>query len=128
MNNQITELEINNFKSIKHIKMDCKRINVIIGRPNVGKSNILEALALYNAPYGDSNKKMLSDYIRYEKLSNLFFDLERKNPITIKSNLGFTILRQMKDSFGNTYEAFMSPDNQLIQKIEESTTSIQNEP
>jgi len=128
MNNQITELEINNFKSIKHIKMDCKRINVIIGRPNVGKSNILEALALYNAPYSDSNNKILADYIRYEKLNNLFFDLDKKNPITIKSNLGFALLSQMKGGFNNMYEFFLSPDNKLIKSINENDAEIQNSP
>ena len=43
----IKKLEIENFKSIKHLSLDCKRVNVFIGEPNAGKSNILEALGCY---------------------------------------------------------------------------------
>ena len=42
----IETLEITNFKSVKHLKLPCKRFNVFIGEPNTGKSNILEALGL----------------------------------------------------------------------------------
>ena len=42
----IKNLEIKNFKSIKHLKLDCKRINLFIGEPNTGKSNILETLGI----------------------------------------------------------------------------------
>jgi len=42
----IRELQINNYKSIGQVNLDCSRINVLVGEPNVGKSNILEALDL----------------------------------------------------------------------------------
>ena len=42
----IKNLEIENFKSIKHLKLDCKRINLFIGEPNTGKSNILESFGI----------------------------------------------------------------------------------
>ncbi|MGC9435299.1 MAG: AAA family ATPase [Methanomicrobiales archaeon] len=42
----INRLEIRHFKSIKNLELDCKRVNVFIGEPNTGKSNILEALGL----------------------------------------------------------------------------------
>ena len=38
----VKTLEVKNFKSIKHLKLNCKRINIFIGEPNTGKSNILE--------------------------------------------------------------------------------------
>ena len=42
--NHIENIEIKNFKSIRHQKIEgCKRINVFVGPPNVGKSNVLEA-------------------------------------------------------------------------------------
>lgn len=38
----IGSLEIENSKSIKHSKLDCRRINVFIGKPNTGvESNII---------------------------------------------------------------------------------------
>ena len=53
MSNSINTLEIKNFKSIKDLKLDCKQVNLFIGEPNVGKSNILEALALLGGGYRD---------------------------------------------------------------------------
>src|SRR5258708_11995010 len=48
--NPIKNIEIKNFKSIRHQKIDgCKKINVFIGYPNVGKSNILEPIGLYTS-------------------------------------------------------------------------------
>ena len=41
-NNFLNWVDIKNFKSIKDLHLDCKRVNVFIGKPNVGKSNILE--------------------------------------------------------------------------------------
>lgn len=67
----IKTLEINNFKSIKHIKLDCKRINVLIGKPNTGKSNILESFGVFSyiALGGDFRQ-----FVRFERMSNLFYD------------------------------------------------------
>lgn len=49
MSDHIENIEIKNFKSIRHQKIEnCKRINVFIGYPNVGKSAILEAIALFS--------------------------------------------------------------------------------
>jgi predicted ATP-dependent endonuclease of OLD family len=42
----ITKLKIERFKSIRALALDCRRINLFIGEPNVGKSNILDALGL----------------------------------------------------------------------------------
>lgn len=46
--NQFREISIKNYKSVKDVVLrDCRRYNILIGKPNVGKSNILEALALF---------------------------------------------------------------------------------
>jgi AAA15 family ATPase/GTPase len=67
----IKNLHIQNFKSIKDLKLDCSRVNVFIGEPNTGKSNILEALAIRSASYTGFNIK---PFVRYEKMNNLFYD------------------------------------------------------
>lgn len=82
----LNDIEIKNFKSIKHIKTDCKRVNVFIGKPNVGKSNILEALSLLAPHYSQNMDKFLSEFIRYEEISNLFYDEEVQHTIEIKTN------------------------------------------
>lgn len=70
----IKELRIRNFKSLSDVVLDgCRRINVLIGRPNVGKSNILEALALFDTPYlALSNNKSLKSLVRVENIPDLF--------------------------------------------------------
>ena len=69
----ITKLSIANFKSIRQLDLDCKKINLFIGEPNTGKSNILEALALLSW-YSRSGQSLLSDYIRFQETLNLFYD------------------------------------------------------
>ena len=82
--NFLNWVEIKNFKSIKDLRLDCKRVNVFIGKPNVGKSNILEGLGLLSVM---SNKsKMFDGYIRYKSLTDLFYDSDTNQTISVKSN------------------------------------------
>jgi hypothetical protein len=83
-------LEIKNFKSIKHLKLDCKRINVFIGEPNTGKSNILESLGFVSFIVYSGNFRA---FVRFENMMNLYYDLEltediiisiNENPLTVK--------------------------------------------
>ena len=70
MDHFIDHIEIHNFKSIRHLDVrGFKRINLFIGRPNVGKSNILEALSLFSLSW---NK--LTDVIRVENLRELHYN------------------------------------------------------
>ncbi len=83
----IESIRIRNFKSIKELKLNCKRINIFIGEPNTGKSNILEALGLlsflYHRTYNGPN-----DFVRLERTSNLFYNenVQDKIEINIKTN------------------------------------------
>lgn len=98
--NFFKRIDIQNFKSIKSMHLDCGRINLFIGKPNVGKSNILEALSLFCAPYSRNKDQFLSEFIRYDKdISNLFFDRNIQKNIQIESNLG------------NAYLALYESDN-----------------
>ena len=81
----VENLEIKNFKSIKELKLDCKQINLFIGEPNVGKSNILEAIALLGGGYSTDTNKFFSDFIRYQELSNLFYDDDISQGIQVKA-------------------------------------------
>lgn len=70
----ISHLKIKNFKSIRDLSLDCKRVNVFIGEPNTGKSNILESLGIlsfnYHGYYGDDAKR----FVRFGNTSNLSYD------------------------------------------------------
>lgn len=92
-NNFFKTLEIKNFKSIKKIKTDCKRVNVFIGKPNVGKSNILEAIGLLGASYSRNSKKLLEEFIRYEEISNLFYDEDLLNKIEVNTDKVRAVMR-----------------------------------
>jgi AAA15 family ATPase/GTPase len=86
MGDIIKYVNIRNFKSIANLKLeDCRRINLFIGYPNVGKSNVLEALGLSNILFldsGDSLKKI----IRIENKNDFFYNLS-ENTFSIETNL-----------------------------------------
>ena len=78
----IKKLSVKNFKSIKELEIDCRRINLFIGKPNTGKSNILEALGLLSwCGYGDMP---LKEYVRFQYTQNLFYDNLVDEPVEIK--------------------------------------------
>ena len=77
------ELEITNFKSIKQLKQPCTRINIFIGEPNTGKSNILEAIGVFS--YAQFHEYgTLSQFLRYTRTTNLFYDDFINEPFTAK--------------------------------------------
>lgn len=83
----IDEISINGFKSVRSLTLsDCKRINVLIGKPNVGKSNILEALALFDVPYLiSSSDRSLNSLVRVENMADIFHNGAYSNPIEINA-------------------------------------------
>ena len=78
----IKRLKIENFKSIKHLEIDCGRVNVFIGEPNTGKSNILEALGLLS--FGGTKYGNLRSFVRFETLDEIFYDRNLEDPIRIQ--------------------------------------------
>jgi len=76
MENFIKHIEVRNFKSIEHLKLDnCRRINLFVGYPNMGKTNVLEALSLFSIPYLN-NGDNLNKLIRVKNRNELFYDLQ----------------------------------------------------
>jgi AAA15 family ATPase/GTPase len=75
----IRHVHIENFKSIKELDLDLKRVNVIIGEPNSGKSNILEAFGLL---YWLQHRRNLHELVRHEHINELFH-LKKYKPIKI---------------------------------------------
>ena len=78
----IKKLSVKNFKSIKELEIDCKRINLFIGEPNTGKSNILETLGLLS--WVEHGKDVpLKKYVRFQGVHNLFYDNSTAEPISV---------------------------------------------
>ena len=90
---KIKEFQIKNFKSLKNVYLSCKKINLFIGEPNTGKSNLLEVFGLlsfcaYKGNYG------LKNFVRFERMSNLFFDENIEESIVLidlSNYIGFEI-------------------------------------
>ena len=81
----IQSISIRNFKSVRSVTLsDCRRINVLIGRPNVGKSNILEALALFDVPYMvNTSGRSLKSLVRIENTADLFHNGVSAVPVEV---------------------------------------------
>lgn len=118
---RIEKITIENYKSIAHCSIDnCNEINLLVGPPNSGKSNIIENLSVFN--YRNSfkfeiqNKKnkshsildlnstknnYLKKILRFESTYDLFFS--NTNPknnckieLTNNSNLSFNLIYNEK--------------------------------
>ncbi|MDR3350132.1 MAG: AAA family ATPase [Prevotellaceae bacterium] len=78
MNNMIKYAHITNFKSIRDLRLEnCRRINLFIGYPNVGKSNLIEALSLFSLPFLEPGEN-LNRFIRAENKNELFYNAANK--------------------------------------------------
>jgi len=124
MLNSLDHITIENFKSIQHLPIqNLNRINLFIGRPNVGKSNIIEALSLFSIPYLKENtSKKISNLIRVEAETELFYNgnIERDAVVTTNlgnCRLGYSPKEGLKidiDFFGNSF--LYKVDDKLIVK------------
>lgn len=76
----IKTLEVKNFKSIKDLRLDCRKVNVFIGKPNTGKSNILESIGIFSFPYASGSLRSL---VRFESMIDLFYDHDLAEKIQI---------------------------------------------
>lgn len=110
-------VRIRNFKSLKDATLqDCKRINVLIGKPNVGKSNILEAIGLFSLPYiRYSQSDKLTQFVKLENLTEMFFDGDTEKFIEISTDKNDSITVEFNEK---------SPKEQITIKITESDNSI----
>jgi len=89
----IKRLKIVHFKSIKRLDFSCSRVNLLIGEPNTGKSNILEALGLVSwlqhiaADQAAFNPQHAYEWLRVRRGEQLFHfrDTSRKIEITLEA-------------------------------------------
>jgi AAA15 family ATPase/GTPase len=78
----LTKVNIKNFKSIRDLEFAPKRVNVFIGEPNTGKSNIIESLAVCSkSTYGET--AIFQDVLRFKTVSDLFFDHDLSKPAKV---------------------------------------------
>lgn len=119
MANFFNSVRITNFKSLKDVTLsDCKRINLLIGKPNVGKSNILEAIGLFGVGYANlTENKSLSQFIRFSNIRELFFDGETKQPINISvddSDSSACHVEYQRSNYENPFDANYSEFERIV--------------
>lgn len=94
----IKNLNIQNFKSIKHLHLDCKKINIFIGRPNTGKSNLLESIGIFSYMYGK-----IENLVRLgNNYANLFNDQELGEKIMITADDYYYEIKFLNQRFVGT--------------------------
>ena len=108
-------LKIKNFKSIRELSMPCKKINVFIGEPNSGKSNIIEALAMMSQ--GVIGQEISKEVVRYKSIGDLFFDFNINKPIDL-----FT--EEMNYKFSYSIREDGVPDNQFNFELKKNLTEF----
>jgi len=82
----LKRLRLRNFKSVKELDLPLDRVNILIGEPDTGKSNILEALGVLSwcgqlktaEPVAS-----LKEFVRFQNLTNLFSDNCVREPVEI---------------------------------------------
>lgn len=83
----IKDIEIKNFKSIRHQVIEgCKRINVFIGYPNTGKSNILEAIGSFSSLLVNENYFRFNEICRVRHFTELFFNKDYRDATNVILN------------------------------------------
>lgn len=113
----LNAVRIQNFKSIKDCSFEPKRINVLIGEPNSGKSNVLEALSLLGSTYGLRSGFFRSE-IRYNDPIELFYALDSRKNVNVLTNLGRVKLEKhlVNGLINYKYSIISSPNDQFKQK------------
>jgi AAA15 family ATPase/GTPase len=107
----IKKLSIKNFKSIKDLQLDCKRVNLFIGEPNVGKSNILEALSIPII----QQTLAVDGLIRMNDLSNLFYENDPSNVISVECDEIKTYMSYKEGSVSLSFSALYK--NKRLERI-----------
>jgi hypothetical protein len=82
----IREVEIEGFKSIRKLRLECRRINLFIGPPNTGKSNLLESLGVFCLHYAPAE---LRAFARCQTMADLFHDQDVGSPVRVRAD-GYT--------------------------------------
>lgn len=116
----INKLKIESFKSIKNLQLNCKKINVFIGEPNSGKSNIIEAISLFSP-----TSLPIKDSVRMENLTDLFYDNLTDSSLSISINESVLRVELNNNSFKFSLENANTPSG--FPDISENSVGVEGQ-
>ena len=127
MSTHIDHIEITNFKSIRHAKIEgCKRINVFIGYPNVGKSAILEAISALSYIQEKFNEPF-NLLCRLRHTNELFYNANIKNSAIIDVGKVRICIRYLGESEFNLQVDLLEAKTTTVPKQWDKLREIQYE-
>ncbi len=77
----ITKLDIENYKSIQKLSLSPGRVNLFIGKPASGKSNIIEAISLLS-----KRNVSIKDMVRMKEYNDLIYDRDIERTLSIDAD------------------------------------------
>lgn len=84
--------------------MPCKRVNVFIGEPNSGKSNIIEALALM--AQGSLSDGVFQEIFRFKTIADFFYDFNISENVEVSTDKHHLKIEHSKNAFGMSLNEF----------------------
>jgi len=76
-----SHIAITNFKSVRQLEFDPKRVNLFIGEPNTGKSNLIESFA----PLAQGTYSAFKQILRFRTTADLFYDQNISSELLVKT-------------------------------------------
>jgi hypothetical protein len=118
----INAVHIHHFRSIRDCTlMDLRQINILIGRPNTGKTNILEALTLLAIPDMTNRTDLeLKDFLRAQTPKELFFTKGPAQYAIVTSNRGECLLQYTESDELKAQLAFDTVSDELVYNFDAS--------
>jgi AAA15 family ATPase/GTPase len=124
----IEDIEINNFRCFDRLKVSgCKRINLISGKNNVGKTALLEAIFLNSTPTKDTIFLMgewrresgsFLDVLPAKRWNNFFFQQDITSSCSIEVRLSDRS-KLVQISIDRDYEQLLETDNRLRKYLDD---------
>ncbi|MDX1960271.1 MAG: AAA family ATPase [Leptospiraceae bacterium] len=124
---QINKLNIQNFKSIKNLSIEPKRVNVFIGEPASGKSNIIEAISLLS-----KRTVPIKDMIRMREYNDLIYNKDDELEVKVEVNDASFVMKYVNgnykvtvnDSITNTEYQHLSSDIKFFSKLNKEVPQL----
>ncbi len=125
LRNQLKSIEIENFKCISNVKLQCKPINLFIGENGTGKSSVFEIIGFFFQ--SESNMNTSGPIIHWGPIPSIFNkqNIKKNVKLNIKYIDEFSIVSRnvgYERSFADTYNciieisSFKTPeDNQMYE-------------